>query len=581
MGQFRTQLALAMTVVVVGAVGLVGGLLVSSSTRMLRDQTAATGRAYAQMLVTVLSQFDARREAMPPMPPPGENGPDWMAGDVMRRLAGHTIDTWSPTPPRPQAPPGTGAQAPPGPQPPSTPGAPPERPPEGRAEEDLAELVDVLGALQIAIILDDGTIVEAKHETSNPLRLDANAISALWKRFERSGDGGILEEPSRRSVSIVAAIEQDIEGPLAGVMIQLPTGTAIGMIRRNAAALIFTVLLIAIAAALATILLSRSITNPLTRLVSAADRFGQGMLSDQAPIGGPRETRTLGLVFNEMALSLRDHMAELQDETRRREQLETELRVAADLQQSLLPDSGVRWFGPYAVAGWNQQAREVGGDFYGYWELSPTRSAVVVGDATGKGMTAALLAAETLSAIQTLADAHTDPATVLGRANQALCRQFKRDGYFATVAMVVLDSECGTASFTLGGHNPPLLMCSRGGEPEWIRSAMGLPLGIRDEVEFETITVALEPGASILLYTDGVTEAFDMDGTLYGDARLAAVFAQHGLNDAVHVLDRHMEDLSAHRAGRAPSDDATLVLIQCTAVECASEAELAAQAAIE
>jgi serine phosphatase RsbU (regulator of sigma subunit) len=553
MAQFKTQLALVMSAVVVGAVALVALLLISSSIHVLKEQTVVTGRAYTQMLVTVFTQQEERQAAVPPAPP--GRGPGWAARNAMRRLAAHSLG------PLTLHTPGTGRFGP-----------PPHAPDPGsvslvpeQAAEDLAELAHVLGALQMALILEDGTVIPAAMPAPHPLRLDPATIRALFHRFDANAENGMLEQRYQHSVAVMAALNSSDPRAPAAVLIQLPAQTATQIIAQNAPALALILLIIAVTAAVATLGLSRSISTPLTRLVHAAEMFGRGMLTVRAPLGGAREIRTLGHVLNHMASSLQNHITDLQNETRKREQYETELRVAATLQQSLLPEHGVRHFGPFAIAGWNQQAREVGGDFYGYWELSPTRIAIVVGDATGKGITAALLAAQTLSALRSLADAPHDPATVLACANRALSRQFRRERYFATAVLVLLDTQAMTAAIALAGHNPPLLTGHTSNGPVQITSDTGYPLGICDDAVYETITIPLPPGATLLLYTDGVTEAFDTHDCLYGEARLAETFSRHHQHGPEHILANHTHDLAAHRAGRLPSDDATLVLIKAAA----------------
>jgi serine phosphatase RsbU (regulator of sigma subunit) len=209
-----------------------------------------------------------------------------------------------------------------------------------------------------------------------------------------------------------------------------------------------------------------------------------------------------------------------------RELLEQELKVARRIQQASLPEEVP------ALEGWQisplyQPAREVGGDFYDFHLLSEGRLGVVVGDATGKGVPAALVMSTTcgmLQAVSKALDFSTSPGKVLERVNETLLARIPSN-MFVTCFYCILDPKSASLSYANAGHDLPYLW--HGGDAEELR-ARGMPLGLMPQMSYEVKEVMLDVGESSLFYSDGLVEAHDPKGEMFGFPRLRALIAEHG-----------------------------------------------------
>ena len=238
-----------------------------------------------------------------------------------------------------------------------------------------------------------------------------------------------------------------------------------------------------------------------------------------------------------------------------------ELELGRTIQSAALP-SDFPDEPSFRLAASMRPAREVGGDFYDFFPLGETHRAFLVADVSGKGVTGALymMNAKTLIRDQLQDDPARDPAAALSRANAELCRNNPAE-MFVTAWVGVLDLETGRVAFANAGHNPPLRL-REGAAPEWIREKSGCPLGCFEGVAYKRRELALGPGDALFLYTDGVTEAMDLAGALFGEDRLASTLAATGsrvpraLDVAVHAA------VSAFAAGAPRADDLTVLAVQ-------------------
>ena len=215
----------------------------------------------------------------------------------------------------------------------------------------------------------------------------------------------------------------------------------------------------------------------------------------------------------------------LQRERIERERIEQELRVARRIQQASLPKETPTLAG-WQVSPFYQPAREVGGDFYDFFELEDGRVGVVVGDATSKGIPAALLAEATSNMLRAVAQAldSTSPGKVLERVNETLLARIPAN-MFVTCFYAILEPESGSLTYANAGHDLPYL--HRNGEAEELR-ARGMPLGLMPERGYEEKKTILEAGERALFYSDGLVEAHDPKGEMFGFPRLQALIAEHG-----------------------------------------------------
>ncbi len=238
--------------------------------------------------------------------------------------------------------------------------------------------------------------------------------------------------------------------------------------------------------------------------------------------------------------------------------LRQELEIARRLQQSILPRRLPAMRG-IDVAALMEPAREVGGDFYDYFMIDDHHCAVVIADVSGKGIPAAFFMAISRTLLRSHALFLREPALVATRLNEQLCAE-NEQLMFVTAFFAVLDLRCGLLDYVNAGHNPPILRDKRGGVRLLPRGQNPALAVVRDR-RYEQGRLRLRAGDTLLLYTDGLTEAHDPAGALFGERRLL---------DAVALHDPACEDLPqallrcirAFEAGGAQSDDITCVALR-------------------
>jgi serine phosphatase RsbU (regulator of sigma subunit)/ketosteroid isomerase-like protein len=217
----------------------------------------------------------------------------------------------------------------------------------------------------------------------------------------------------------------------------------------------------------------------------------------------------------------------LEQEKREREHLEQELRVARRIQQASLPME-VPTLEGWQISPYYQPAREVGGIFYDFFELEDGRVGVVVGDATGKGVSAALVAAATSSMVRAVAQAlgSSSPGEVLAQVNGTLVARIPSN-MFVTCFYAVLDPESAGLRYANAGHDLPYLRGRSSDDAEEL-SARGMPLGLMPEMRYEEKEIVLDAGDSVLFYSDGLVDAHDPQRhQMFGFPRLRALVPGH------------------------------------------------------
>jgi serine phosphatase RsbU (regulator of sigma subunit)/anti-sigma regulatory factor (Ser/Thr protein kinase) len=242
-------------------------------------------------------------------------------------------------------------------------------------------------------------------------------------------------------------------------------------------------------------------------------------------------------------------------EARTRERFEQELRVAQLIQQNFLPRQAPDLDG-WQLNAYYQPARQVGGDFYDFIDLGEGQLGLVIGDVTDKGVPAALVMASTRSVVRAAAQRLTSPGEVLRRVNELLCPDMP-PSMFVTCLYCVLDTTSGSLTYANAGHNLPYLHAA--GRVQELR-ATGMPLGLMPGMTYEEKQAVIGPGESVLLHSDGLAEAHDAAGEMFGFPRLAELAAEHGSDP--ELIDRLREALAAF-TGRPQEqeDDVTLVTL--------------------
>jgi len=304
---------------------------------------------------------------------------------------------------------------------------------------------------------------------------------------------------------------------------------------------------------------STSITRPLKTLAGRTAEIARGNLDipvQQAPAGD--EVGQLARSFEDMRLALREYIANLTETTKAKERMESELKIARTIQMSFLP----KRFPPFPeipqfeLHATLEPALEVGGDLFDFFLLDDRRLLVLVGDVSGKGVPAALFMAVTKTLIKGLAEQEGSPAAILARVNQELLVE-NEAMLFVTMFLGILDFTTGELTFSNAGHNPPVLLGKDGAN--WLTLPKGLFLGVMEEAVYRDMSVTLDPGDRLIVYTDGVTEAVDPSGALYSSQRLLDVAAGLAGLSAGELADRLMRSVHDF-AGEAPQADDITVL---------------------
>src|SRR5918998_1727289 len=249
-----------------------------------------------------------------------------------------------------------------------------------------------------------------------------------------------------------------------------------------------------------------------------------------------------------------------QREAQERERIEQELKVARLIQQTLLPKTLPELPG-YEVAAHYRPAREVGGDFYDFLELEDGRLGLVVGDATGHGVPAALMMANTQSVLRAVAQrGGSKPGRILAEVNEVLWT-YMPPSMFVTCFCGILDPESGSFRYANAGHNLPY--CRQEGTAIELR-ATGMPLGLMPNMSYEEKEITLKPGECVLLYSDGLVEAHDPRREMFGFPRMQGFVGAHpGGATLIDFLVDELERFTGEQWEQ--EDDITLVTLQRSA----------------
>src|SRR5215210_248747 len=249
----------------------------------------------------------------------------------------------------------------------------------------------------------------------------------------------------------------------------------------------------------------------------------------------------------------------LVQEIRERELLQQELEVARSIQQASLPKE-VPILEGWQISPYYQPAREVGGDFYDFHLLSDDRLGLVVGDATGKGVPAALVMSTTCGMLRLAAQSSSSPGEMLQGVNEVLFPNIPPN-MFVTCFYAILDPTSGHLVYANAGHDLPYL--HRNGEAEELR-ARGMPLGLMPAMRYEEKETILHAGEAALLYSDGLVEAHDSEGDMFGFPRLRTLIAEHGEKRLLGEL--LLEELYTFTGQRwEQEDDITLLTLRRSA----------------
>jgi serine phosphatase RsbU (regulator of sigma subunit) len=246
------------------------------------------------------------------------------------------------------------------------------------------------------------------------------------------------------------------------------------------------------------------------------------------------------------------------DERLHQAKLTRDLELAGDVQKALLPTKPPEIPG-YEVFDFYEPARHVGGDYFNYVPLPDGRIAVVMADVSGKGVPAAMVMAVLSGDVKYCLAAEPDLVRAVSRINDSVCRS-GWDERFATFVAAVLDPLTHRATLVNAGHLPAYVRDAEGNVTSVGPEQGGLPLGMAAEWEYSSSEIAIEPGMTLVFFTDGISEAMDVEDRLYGLERIEAQVGKPG-GSPEEVGRRILDDVERHTAGQIRSDDMCLVCV--------------------
>jgi sigma-B regulation protein RsbU (phosphoserine phosphatase) len=405
-------------------------------------------------------------------------------------------------------------------------------------------------------------VTPIRHDSEAAFQRTVRLGSALGRPLQeavqaRKGAGLAVDDRGRETL----AIWQYVPYLRWGMVVQIDTAEAFAPVARLRTVVAMIGVATLILAVLAAFGVARSFTNPIVRLTAMTKVLAGGELSRRIDVSSRNEIGELAASFNDMASQLVASIARLQETTAAKERIESELRVARDIQMSMVPKMFPAFPDrpEFDIHGYIVPAREVGGDFYDFFFLDADHLCLAIGDVSGKGVPASLFMAVTKTLLRATASPGRGPDEMLALLNQEMCRD-NDTCMFVTLFCGVLDMCTGSLHYSNGGHNLPYAITRQGIQP--VQGTEGTALGLVDEAAYEARKVVLAPGEALFLYTDGVTEAMDAAGNLFTEARLEACLCRAD-RLSVAELTRAVADAVVDFARGAPqSDDLTMLALR-------------------
>lgn len=327
--------------------------------------------------------------------------------------------------------------------------------------------------------------------------------------------------------------------------------------------LVLVAVLLAVGTITALVLVS-TLLRPVAAIREGLERIGRGDLDTPLRLRDRTELGLLAETMNEMSTRLKAARQEHVE----KERLAREVELAREIQSSLIPSSDVRESG-CVIDGAHRAAAEVGGDYWDVFPLGDGKIGVAIADVSGKGLAGCLVTSMLAALLRAFRDAETSPSALLIRLEKHL-QESLRPGTFITMFYGVLDPGSGTLVFSSAGHCPLLIWRAGGGRADWFRTK-GIPIGaVRGGALATTLRderVQLAPGDIALQYTDGINEAFDIDGQeQFGFERIEAAVESAAASGPKAVLEAVRAGVTKWAGDQPPLDDETLLVIAREAV---------------
>jgi len=312
--------------------------------------------------------------------------------------------------------------------------------------------------------------------------------------------------------------------------------------------------------------LARSITGSVHELFAGTERVRRGDFGHKIAIRSRDQLGELAGSFNSMTASIEGLLREKAE----KERLEQELRIARSIQMSLLPQGPLHMPG-VSLSGHCEPAREVGGDYYDFLPLENDRLGILIADVAGKGTSAALYMAELKGLVLSLSRHHVSPRQLLIEANSIISKHLDARS-FITMTYAVVDLRARTMTCSRAGHCPLIYVPgpdapSRAAQvltPEGMVLGLQFDLGDTFDRLLEEVTLPLGHGDLFVLYTDGISEAMNLQGDCFGDHRLVELAQRYADLTSDDLRDRILSEVHTFAGDAAQHDDMTMVLLKIT-----------------
>jgi serine phosphatase RsbU (regulator of sigma subunit) len=333
-------------------------------------------------------------------------------------------------------------------------------------------------------------------------------------------------------------------------------------------------LIIEVGALVMGLALARSITGAVHELFEGTGRVRQGDFGHRIPVLANDQLGELANSFNQMTGSIEDLLRQAAEKKR----LEEEMRLAREIQMSLLPRGPLLMPG-MTISALCVPAREVGGDYYDVVALPDGRYGVMIADVSGKGMSAALYMAELKGLMLSLSQMHLSPRDLLVNANRLISMHLDSRS-FITMTYAVIDPASGVMTYARAGHTPLLYLPAGNGSGgrAVILAPDGMVLGLRiDDGErfaslLSEVALKLRPGDLLVFFTDGISEAMNERADCFGETQLAELVEEHGHLPIGELRERILREIAAFVGGAPQHDDMTMILLKVDVPERAEAA---------
>lgn len=308
------------------------------------------------------------------------------------------------------------------------------------------------------------------------------------------------------------------------------------------------------------LIIARRVSQPLRKLRDAVAAFGEGNFDVWLPtVTSQDEVGDLNYAFRNMRISLKEHIENLKQSTAENQRMQSELNIAHDIQMAMVPGAGAAQLelNTWQLDACLRPARSVGGDLYDVIKLDSHRYFILLGDVSDKGVAAALFMARTVTLAKLLAVQNTSLPEFLQTLNRELSHS-NDNCMFVTLFCGIFDTRNGRMQYACAGHNPPIVV--RHGIPQWLELDAGSPLGLFEDTEYTESDTALTEDDILVIYSDGITEAFDAQREEFSDDRLIRLL-ENNQRTAQQTVEYILNSVSEFVGDQPQSDDITLLVL--------------------